>query len=104
MRTKDEIREELLGELKSKGVRLTARAIEYEVDARFHWGRVVAEAEEFQRKHGSVRIEFIAAPDDVFCRKCREMNGRSLTIEELKKLDNKWACRCAVVMPDDQDK
>lgn len=100
MRTKDEIRDELLRELETKGINLSILAIEYEVDARFHWERVISEAEDIERKYGSARIEFIATPDDVRCRQCFEMNGKSLTLDELKAQGSKLACRCAIVLPD----
>jgi|WetSurMetagenome_2_1015567.scaffolds.fasta_scaffold792123_1 hypothetical protein len=105
MRSKMEIREEVIWELKEQNVldKFTPLQIEREVDGRFHWERVIAEAEESQKEHGTVRIEFIASPGDDFCRKCWEMNGQSLTIDELKNLKNKWACRCALVLPDKED-
>lgn len=102
MRSKKEIREEIIGELKSKNLldRFSKLAIEYEVDGRFHWERIIAEAEEMQKEHGSVKIEFMASPGDEHCLLCRQMNGKSITLEELKTLDNKWACRCALVFPE----
>ncbi|SYZ71856.1 hypothetical protein TRIP_C10055 [Candidatus Zixiibacteriota bacterium] len=102
MRSKREIRDEVIKELKDRGVfeKFTPIQIEREVDGRFHWERVIAEAEEEQKEHGEVRIEFIASPGDEFCRMCWEMNGKSLSLDELKKMKNKWACRCALVLPE----
>lgn len=102
MRLKKEIREELIQELKSRNIldQFSELDIEYEVDARYHWERVVSEAEEIQKEHGSVKIEFMASPGDEHCLLCWQMNGKSLSIDQLKKLDNKWACRCALVFPE----
>ncbi len=103
MRSKSEIREEVIRDLKTRGLfgQFSTMQIEREVDGRFHWERVIEEAEQSQKAHGQVKIEFIASPGDEYCRKCWEMNGKSLTLEELKKLQNKWACRCALVLPDE---
>jgi hypothetical protein len=101
MRTKDEIRSEVLSELSGRGARANARTIEYEVDRRYHWERLVAEAEEYQKKYGSARIEFMATPDNEICRSCWELNGRSFTLEELKQQKYRLGCRCGIVLPAD---
>lgn len=103
MRTKDEIRAEVEGELSRRGVKVDARAVAYEIDRRFHWERLVAEAEAYREKYGDVRIEFMATPDNEICRSCWELNGRSFTLEELKKHKNHLGCRCGIVMPADDD-
>jgi hypothetical protein len=105
MRTKAEIREEVIRELQEKGIleKFTPLQIEREIDGRFHWERVIDEAEQGEKEHGAVRIEFIASPGDEYCRRCQEMNGQSLTVEELKNLKNKWACRCALVLPEESE-
>ncbi len=104
MRSKKEIREEVIKELQERGVlgEFNPLQIEREIDGRFHWERVIAEAEESQKEHGAVKIEFMASPGDEFCKLCWEMNGKSLTLEELKALKNKWACRCALVLPEEE--
>jgi len=105
MRSKKEIRTEVIEELKGRGIlgQFTLLQIEREVDGRYHWERILAEAEEIRKENGAVKIEFIASPGDEYCQRCWEMNGKSLTLEELKNLKNKWACRCALVFPDKEN-
>jgi hypothetical protein len=105
MRPKKEIREELRKELKAKKMSgyINRRDLERLVDNRYHWERVIAEAEEYEREGRHVKVEFVASPGDEGCKLCWDMNGVSLTLEELKKLNNQAVCRCAIVVPEDGD-
>ena len=103
MRTKDEIRKEVEVEFRNRKNPVTARTVEKEVDRRFHWERLVEEAEEYQKKYGPVKIEFMATPDDEMCRTCWELNGKSMTLEDLKKHKNRLGCRCAIVLPENEE-
>lgn len=103
MRSKADIRTEVEAHFKEKGRKVDARTFEREVDRRFHWERLVHEAEEYEKKYGPVRIEFMAAPDDEICKQCWELNGRSMTLDELKNHKNRMGCRCAIVLPVDED-
>lgn len=99
MRSRAAIRNEVTREFDESGRMLTTREIELEVDRRFHLERLIEEAEEYERRYGDVRIEFMATPDDEFCRRCRELNGRSITLQDLKRYGHKYACRCGLVLP-----
>lgn len=103
MRTKNQIREEIQKKLEEKGLTsyVSRRDLERKVDEQFHWERILAEAEDYHRQGKHVRVEFIASPGDEGCKICWDMNGRSLTLDELKKLEIKPACRCAIVLPED---
>jgi hypothetical protein len=105
MRTKNQIRKELEDRLKEKGLSqyVSRRDLERKVDEEFHWERILAEAKEYESQGKRVRVEFLASPGDEGCKICWDMNGRSLSIEELKKLQIKPACRCAIVLPEDDD-
>jgi hypothetical protein len=101
MRTKAEIRAALLDELKhaARLESMTHRWIEREIDRRFHWERIIEEAEAYERAYGAVKIEFIAAPDDEACKLCWQMNGKTMSLDELKSRKNLFGCRCAIVLP-----
>ncbi len=103
MRTKNQIRKEIEARLEENGLSryVTRRDLERKVDEQFHWERILEEAEEYERQGKRVRVEFIASPGDEGCRICWDMNGRSVSIAELKKLEIKPACRCAIVLPED---
>lgn len=103
MRSKADIRKDVEAHLKGKGRKLDARTVEREVDRRYHWERLIHEAEEYEKKFGPVRIEFMAAPDDEVCRQCWEMNGQSMTLDELRKHKNRPGCRCAIVLPAEEE-
>jgi hypothetical protein len=103
MRSRSAIRDEVARELANSGQAPSARQIELEADRRFHLERLIEEAEEYERQYGDVRIEFMAAPDDEYCRRCRELNGRSITLEHLKRHGHKYACRCGLVLPPDTE-
>ena len=103
MRSKDDIRQEIRTEFETAGRKLEVRTLEREVDRRFHWERLLEEAEEYQKKYGEVRIEFMAAPDDEMCRLCWELNGRSITLDQLKREGHRYACRCGIILPADSD-
>ncbi len=104
MRGKDKIRDEVRAEWRASGKHNPddVKALEREVDRRFHWERIVAEAEAYEREYGPVRIEFMAAPDDEICRRCWQMNGQSLSLDELKANPNLFGCRCAIVLPTEE--
>jgi len=103
MRSKEAIRKEVEADFKGKGREVGARTFEREVDRRYHWERLIHEAEEYEKKYGPVKIEFMAAPDDEMCKQCWELNGQSITLDELKKRKNRPGCRCAIVLPDDEE-
>lgn len=102
MRSKAEIRAALLEELKhdARLESATPRWIVREVDRRFHWERIIEEAEAYEREFGPVTIEFIAAPDDEECRQCRKLNGQTMSLDQLKAQKNLLGCRCAIVLPE----
>jgi hypothetical protein len=103
MRSKDVIRDEVTKEFETSGRNYSVRDLEREVDRRFHWERLIEEAEEYQKRYGEVRIEFMASPDDTMCKRCWELNGQSISIEELKRHGDRYACRCGVVLPTDSE-
>ena len=102
MRTKNEIRDEINRELMVGGRPvLTQEQFEQQVDRRFHWERLVEEAQVYQAKQQPVRVEFVAAPGEEICDQCWAMNGMSFTLEEFSRMRNAFGCRCAVVLPDE---
>jgi hypothetical protein len=105
MRSRDEIRDEVFRHLMigpDAGSAIPLQ-ISREVDRRYHCERILEEAEAIAREHRPVRIEFVAVPDDHLCRQCRILGGRSVSLEDFKKDRYTFSCRCAIVLPDDEE-
>ncbi len=105
MRSRDEIRDEVLRQLLNgpEPVASNPLHISREVDRRYHCERILEEAEALSNESRRVRVEFIAVPDDHLCAQCARLGGRSVTLEEFRRNAALFSCRCAVVLPEEEE-
>jgi hypothetical protein len=45
----------------------------------------------------------MAVPDSDPCRACRQLNGKSISLDELKREGHRYSCRCGIVLPADDE-